>query len=69
MDNSTILLSCPRWGALEVCVEGVGVADVLQERSGKVRKGQESSGKVMKAVRPLIVQKGNGKCFGWPGVS
>ena len=59
MDNSTILLSCPRWGALEVCVEGVGVADVLQEGSGKVRK----------AVRPLIVQKGNGKCFGWPGVS
>ena len=40
-----------------------------QERSGKVRKGQERSGKVRKAVRQLIVQKGNGKCFGWPGVS
>ena len=50
-------------------MEGVGVADVLQERSGKARKGQGSSGKGKKAVRQLIVQKGNGKCFGWPGVS
>ena len=37
--------------------------------AGKVRKGQGSSGKVRKAVRQLIVQKGNGKCFGWSGVS
>ena len=37
MDNSTILLSCPRWGVLEVCVEGVGVANVLQERVFKLR--------------------------------
>ena len=36
---------------------------------GKVRKGQGSSGKGKIAVRQLIVQKGNGKCFGWPGVS
>ena len=50
-------------------MEGVGVADVLQEGSGRVRKGQGSSGRARKAVRPLIVQKGNGKCFGWPGVS
>lgn len=46
MDNSTILLSCPRWDALEVCVEGVGVADVLQEMSGKVRVAQERSRKL-----------------------